>query len=41
MSVGHGGQTVVSSAFAELYPDDDLVDLGRHGLKYLDTPEHL
>ena len=41
MSVGHGGQTVVSSAFAELYPDDDLVDLGRHGLKDLDTPEHL
>ncbi len=41
MSVGHGGQTVVSAAFAELYAGGDLVDLGRHGLKDLDTPEHL
>lgn len=41
MSVGHGGQVVVSSAFAELHVGGELVDLGLHGLKDLDAPEHL
>jgi predicted ATPase/class 3 adenylate cyclase len=46
MSVGHGGQILVSSAAAELLLDDlppetTLRDLGEHRLKDLVRPEHV
>ena len=46
MSVGHGGQVLVSSATAELARDGlpaqvTLRDLGEHRLKDLPRPEHV
>ncbi|MDQ2689937.1 MAG: adenylate/guanylate cyclase domain-containing protein, partial [Chloroflexota bacterium] len=44
-SAGHGGQTLVSSATAELLRDAEmpvaLIDLGLHRLKDITEPEHL
>ena len=41
MDAGHGGQVLVSSATAGLLRDHDLVDLGEHELKGLETPERI
>jgi predicted ATPase len=41
MDAGHGGQVLVSSATAGLVRDHDLVDLGEHQLKGLETPERI
>lgn len=41
MDAGHGGQVLVSSATAGLLSGLDLVDLGEHQLKGLETPERL
>jgi predicted ATPase/DNA-binding SARP family transcriptional activator len=46
MSVGYGGQVLVSQAVADLCADEDLPeiefrDLGLHRLKDLDEPQHL
>lgn len=41
MDAGHGGQVLVSSATAGLLRDHDLVDLGDHQLKGLETPERI
>ena len=41
MDAGHGGQVLVSSATAGLLSDVDLVDLGEHKLKGLETPERI
>jgi class 3 adenylate cyclase len=45
-AAGHGGQVLISSATRELLADElpedvALRDLGEHGLKDLDRPEHL
>jgi predicted ATPase len=41
MDAGHGGQVLLSSATAGLVRGLDLVDLGEHRLKGLDTPERI
>jgi len=41
VSAAHGGQTLLSSAAAELVDTTDLVDLGAHRLKDLGAAEHL
>lgn len=41
MDAGHGGQVLVSSATAGLVRDHELVDLGEHELKGLDTAERI
>ena len=41
MDAGHGGQVLVSSATAGLVSGRDLVDLGEHQLKGLETPERI
>ena len=41
MDAGHGGQVLVSSATAGLLAGLDLVDLGVHQLKGLETPERI
>ncbi|MDX2378909.1 MAG: adenylate/guanylate cyclase domain-containing protein [Acidimicrobiia bacterium] len=41
MSAGHGGQTLTSDVVRSLIPQLDAVDLGRHRLKDLATPEHI
>jgi predicted ATPase len=41
MDAGHGGQVLVSSSTAGLVRDHDLVDLGEHHMKGLDTAERI
>jgi predicted ATPase len=41
ISVGHGGQVLVSAAAAQLLPSVELVDLGVHRLRDLTAPEHI
>jgi len=41
MDAGHGGQVLVSSATAGLVRDRELVDLGEHRLKGLETVEQI
>lgn len=41
MSAGHGGQVLTSDVVRSLIPQLDAVDLGRHRLKDLATPEHI
>jgi predicted ATPase len=41
MDAGHGGQVLVSAATAGLLLGVDLVDLGEHQLKGLETPERI
>ena len=41
MDAGHGGQVLASAATAGLIDDHELVDLGEHDLKGLDTAERI
>lgn len=41
MDAGHGGQLLVSGSTASLLANIDLVDLGEHQLKGLETPERV
>ena len=41
MDAGHGGQVLLSSSTAGLVRDHDLVDLGEHHMKGLDTAERI
>ena len=41
MDAGHGGQVLVSSSTAGLARDHELVDLGEHHMKGLDTTERI
>lgn len=41
MDAGHGGQVLLSSSTAGLVRDYDLVDLGEHHMKGLDTAERI
>ena len=41
MSVGHGGQILVSAATKQLCGASDLADLGEHRLRDLSEPEHI
>jgi predicted ATPase/class 3 adenylate cyclase len=41
MTIGHGGQVLVSSASERLVSDVDLRDLGEHRLRDLSTPERV
>jgi predicted ATPase/class 3 adenylate cyclase len=46
MAVGHGGQVLISSSTSALVADGlppgcELLDLGEHGLRDLDRPEHV
>lgn len=41
MSVGHGGQVLVSAATRNLLGDGQLVDLGEHRLRDLEGAEHI
>ncbi|HSB87796.1 MAG TPA: BTAD domain-containing putative transcriptional regulator, partial [Ilumatobacteraceae bacterium] len=41
MDAGHGGQVLVSSSTAGLVRDHELIDLGEHHMKGLDTTERI